>query len=135
MSEELQATGAIVNIAEVQNISATFKKRDIVIKIEADDPKYNQEVLFQMIQDKCDVLDSFQVGQVVTIGYNLKGRMWTNPTTGEVKWFNTLQGWKISEAAQNNYGQAPAPYQQAPSPAPPTSLLPGTVEDDPTVPF
>lgn len=128
MDNKLQATGAIVHIGQQQQISATFKKRDIVIEIEADDPKYNQQVSFQMIQDKCDILDNFKIGQVVTIGYNLRGRKWTSPQ-GEDKWFNTLQGWKISEAVQNNYGQAPAPYQQAPAPNPQDSI------EDSDIPF
>jgi len=36
------------------------------------------------------------IGQDVTIGVNLRGRMWTNPQ-GEDKYFNTIEGWKIDK--------------------------------------
>ena len=48
-----------------------------------------------MIQDKCEQLDAFNVGQELNISFNLKGRKWTDPQ-GNVKYFNTLQAWKLA---------------------------------------
>jgi hypothetical protein len=37
-------------------------------------------------------------GQEIELSFNLKGREWTSPA-GDVKYFNTLQGWKIEGEA------------------------------------
>ncbi len=49
----------------------------------------------EFVQDKCDLLDSFKVGDMISVEYNLKGRKWTN-LKGEDVYFNTIQAWKIS---------------------------------------
>ena len=138
MSEKHQETGTIILIKEMQHISDTFQKREFVIQQETKNPEYPKKIKFEFQRDKCDILDNYKVGQEVTVHFNISGRAWDGPK-GTV-YFVTLEAWRMeaasleSASAQNPY-QAPAPYQQAPSPAPPTSLLPGTVEDDPTVPF
>ena len=55
---------------------------------------YPQPLQFEMVQDRCELLDSFEVGQEVEIFFDLRGREWTNPQ-GQVKYFNTLQAWKL----------------------------------------
>jgi hypothetical protein len=39
-------------------------------------------------------LDAFKVGNQLEVSFNLRGREWTSPA-GEVKYFNTLEAWKI----------------------------------------
>ena len=68
-----------------------FKKRELVITTEE---QYPQNILVEFIQDKCEALNSFQIGNNVKIGINLRGREWTNPE-GQVKYFNSIQGWRI----------------------------------------
>ena len=46
------------------------------------------------MQDKTELLNSYQVGQDVTISINLRGREWVNPE-GVAKYFNSIQGWRI----------------------------------------
>lgn len=94
----MDATGKIILIREEEKISDRFTKREIVLEY-ATNPQYPESVLFQFVQDRCELLDNFKVGQEVTIHFDLKGRKWTNPQ-GEDKYFNTLQGWRISEAGQ-----------------------------------
>ena len=67
------------------------KKRELVITT---DEQYPQHILVEFIQDKCETLNSFQIGNNVKIGINLRGREWTNPE-GQVKYFNSIQGWRI----------------------------------------
>ena len=88
-----------------------FQKRDLVITT---DGQYPQDIIIQFAQGNCAVLDRFQVGQMVKIHFNLKGREWTSPQ-GEVKYFNTVVGWKI-EVIQpmQQYQQPMQQYQQAP---------------------
>lgn len=70
-----------------------FKKRDVVVTT---DEQYPQHILVQFVQDKCDLLNSFNVGDSVKIDLNLRGREWTNPK-GETVFFNTIQGWRIAK--------------------------------------
>lgn len=90
-----------------------FQKRDLVITT---DGQYPQDIIIQFTQGNCALLDNLQVGQMVKIHFNLQGREWTNPQ-GEVKYFNTVLGWKIeliqtTNVAQPQYQQPQ--YQQAP---------------------
>lgn len=77
-------------------VSEKFQKRDFVVKTESTTP-YPQFVTFQLNQDKCNVLDSFEIGQEVKVLFNLKGREYQNPNTLETKYFNTLDCWKIEK--------------------------------------
>lgn len=101
----MEVTGKIKMIDRTKEVgSGSFKKRDIVITT---DEQYPQDILIQFVQDKCDLLDSFKLGQNVKIDINLRGREWTNPQ-GENVYFNTIQGWRI--AIQNT--QSSPPQQQ-----------------------
>lgn len=108
----MQVTGKIKLIGEVKTFGANgFRKREMVVTT---DEQYPQHIMIEFVQDKCDVLNNFQVGQDVTVSINLRGREWVNPQ-GETKYFNSIQGWRI-EAAQTGAGQSPAAEMpQAPS--------------------
>ncbi|WP_452233045.1 DUF3127 domain-containing protein [Lacinutrix sp. MEBiC02595] len=88
----MELTGKIKVLNDVQNIGSNgFRKREVVITTEE---QYPQHILVEFIQDKCDLLDSFVVGQEVKIALNLRGREWINPE-GVAKYFNAIQGWRI----------------------------------------
>lgn len=88
----------------------SFQKRDLVI---TSDGQYPQDIIIQFQQGNCAVLDRFQEGQIVKIHFNLQGREWTSPQ-GEVKYFNTVVGWKIEVVQPMQQYQPPMQYQQAP---------------------
>jgi len=116
MSNEI--TGTIIVIEDTVQITETFTKREFVLEVPSNKPEYQPELIkFEAIQDRCEALDSFQIGQEVTVLFYLKGRKWTNPQ-GVDKYFNTLQLGKIntSQGQGQMPGPAPAAYQQ---PAPP----------------
>ena len=88
----MEIIGKIKWIDETKEYGSNgFKKRELVITTEE---QYPQHILVEFIQDKCEILNSFQIGNNVKIGINLKGREWTNPE-GQVKYFNSIQGWRI----------------------------------------
>ena len=99
-----------------------FKKREFVITTE--DSQYPQVILIECIQDKCDLLDKFNVGDSIKVSYNLNGRIWVNPQ-GETKYFNSIQGWRIDKADATT----PQPQEQAFEPAPPSQ------NEDNSLPF
>ena len=102
----MEVTGKIKMIDQTKEVgSAGFKKRDVVVTT---DEQYPQHILVQFVQDKCDLLNNFQVGEAVKIDINLRGREWTNPQGGMV-YFNTIQGWRIAKAqgVEASSNQAP----------------------------
>lgn len=93
----MEVQGKVKMIGETQTFGTNgFRKREIVVTTEE---QYPQHIMVEFVQDKTDLLNNFQVGQNVKISINLRGREWTNPQ-GEVKYFNSIQGWRI-EALQN----------------------------------
>lgn len=89
----MEVTGRVRLIGHVQDISSSFRKRELVITTEE---QYPQHLMVEFTQDKVNLLDTFQVGEPVRVSINLRGREWTNPQ-GEVKFFNSIQGWKIEK--------------------------------------
>jgi hypothetical protein len=90
-----QLTGTIKVINDTVQVSEKFKKREFVVT-DNNNEMYPQDILFQAVQDKCDVLDAYNVGDSITVSFNLRGREWTNPQ-GEVKYFNTLDAWRVEK--------------------------------------
>ena len=76
-------------------VSDKFSKREFVVETEE---TYPQPISIQLTQDKCSLLDLFKVGQDVEVSINLRGREWTSPQ-GEVKYFNTIEAWRINQLA------------------------------------
>lgn len=89
----MEVTGKIKVINAAQQVSATFKKRELVVTTEE---QYPQTIMIEFTKDKCDLLDSYHVGEPVKVSINLRGREWINPE-GETKYFNSIQGWKIEK--------------------------------------
>src|SRR5690606_24532125 len=62
--------------------------------------QYPQPILVQFTQAKCDELNTYQVGQQATISINLRGKEYQDKQTGQMKYFNTIQGWRIAGSQQ-----------------------------------
>ena len=123
----MEVTGKIKMIDQTKEVgSGGFKKRDIVVTT---DEQYPQHILVQFVQDKCDLLNGFQVGEPVKIDINLRGREWTNPQ-GEIVYFNTIQGWRIGKVAEGPTTEAP-PMPAAQTFAPATNLNEEEADDLP----
>lgn len=121
----MEVTGKIKMIDQTKEVgSSGFKKRDIVVTT---DEQYPQHILVQFVQDKCELLNNYQVGETVKIDINLRGREWVN-REGETVYFNTIQGWRIGKIQQES-AAAPAaiPKPAAQAFAPATSIN----EDEP----
>ncbi|MBQ0768528.1 MAG: DUF3127 domain-containing protein [Bizionia sp.] len=103
----MEVQGKVKLVGETQSFGSNgFRKRDLVVTT---DEQYPQHILVEFVQDKCDLLNNYQVGQDVKVNINLRGREWVNPQ-GETKYFNSIQGWRI-EASQ---GAAPAGMPEVP---------------------
>jgi hypothetical protein len=80
-----------------------FRKREIVLTTQE---QYPQNILVEFIQDRTNLLDAFNVGDLVKIDINLRGREWTNDK-GEIKYFNSIQGWRIEKVEDDFESQLP----------------------------
>ena len=99
----MEVVGTVVIIYSKNQISEKFAKRDIVIETAED---YPQQLIIQFVQDKCGLLDGFSEGELVKIKVNLRGREWISPD-GNVKYFNTIQGWQIESDEPYHYDKDP----------------------------
>ena len=112
----MELVGKIKWIDETRTYGTNgFRKREVVVTTEE---QYPQHILVEFIQDKCDLLNAYQVGQGVKIGLNLRGREWVNPQ-GDTKYFNSVQGWRIevSDGAAAPTEMPPMPPASAFEPA------------------
>lgn len=92
MSNQFKGVAHIVGDEIVK--SDKFKVRTLVVKDDSN-PQYPNFVEFQFSNKNCEKLNGINIGDEVTVDYNLRGREWTSPT-GEIKYFNTLDGWKVT---------------------------------------
>lgn len=93
----MEVQGRIKLIGETQTFGNNgFRKREVVVTTEE---QYPQHLMIEFVQDKTDLLNSYQVGQQVKVSINLRGREWVNPQ-GETKYFNSIQGWRIEALAE-----------------------------------
>ena len=106
-----EITGTIIVIEEAVQVTATFRKRLLVI--ETVDGTYKETIPLEFCQDKADLLDNFSVGQEVTATYSLKGRAWNDPKTNKVKYFPSIQAWKLEAVG----GQPTPPPVMPPMPS------------------
>ena len=90
----VEVLGKIKLLGEIKTYGDNgFRKREVVITTQE---QYPQHLLIEFIQDRCELLDSFNVGENVKISINLRGREWENPE-GEIKYFNSIHGWRIEK--------------------------------------
>lgn len=89
---EVQGKIKLINATGTFGASG-FRKREC--RVTTND-QYPQILPIEFVQDKCDLLDNYNVGDDVTISINLRGNEWTNPQ-GEVKCFPSIQGWRIEK--------------------------------------
>ncbi len=131
--------GKIVEVFDTTQVSEKFRKREFVVEF-AENPQYPEFVKFELVQDKCDLIDNFREGEEVDISFNIRGRAWTNQQ-GVKNYFNSLQAWRIQPVGQ---AQASAPAAKpAPAQAPRKQVAKEDVtsfqsfgnEDDNELPF
>ena len=108
----MEVKGKVKVVNDTQEVSASFKKRELVVTT---DEQYPQHILIEFAQDKCSLLDNIQINEDVTVHINLRGREWVSPQ-GETKYFNQIQGWKINAVGGNEQPVPQSqPHQEAPA--------------------
>lgn len=105
-----EITGKVIDISPVNQVSDKFKKREFVIekKETGGSAVFIDYVKFQLIQDKCDLINESFLNEEVKIWFNLKGNKWERD--GKINYFTNLDAWKIEKISSG------AAREQNPSP-------------------
>ena len=102
-----EVNGRLAEKFETQKVSDRFQKREFVIEIKstgATGYEFVDFIKFQSTQDKCSLLDQFNVDDIIKVSFNLRGRKWEKD--GQVSYFTNLEAWRI-EKVSGNSGEEP----------------------------
>jgi hypothetical protein len=81
---------------DTKQVSDKFQRREFVV-VTADNPMYPQYIKCELSQEKCGLIDGLKTGDEISVAYNLRGREWTDPKSGEVKYFSSIEAWKVNK--------------------------------------
>jgi len=100
-----EITGKIIDISPVNQVSDKFRKREFVIekKESGGAAVFIDYIKFQLVQDKCDLLNESYLNEEVKIWFNLKGNRWERE--GKVNYFTNLDAWKIERTSSQGRDQ------------------------------
>ena len=77
---------------DTENKTDTFQAREFVIEI--DGGGYPQFIKFQLVQDRCALMDAYEEGRKIKVHFDLRGREWNE------KYFTNLNAWRIENAEE-----------------------------------
>lgn len=118
MSYELQ--GKLIEKFNTNQVSDKFKKREFVVEKREENSgrEFIETIKFQLIQDRCELIDSFNQGDEIKVFFNIKGNRWEKD--GRVNYFTNLDVWKIEsikpESPDEQMSQNKTSTNQAPMP-------------------
>ncbi len=99
-----EISGKIIVKDETQQISDRFKKREFVIEVENErNSEWNDFIKFQLTQDRCDLLESYNLNDEVKVSFNIRGRKWEKD--GKVNYFSNLEAWRLEKSQPANMPQ------------------------------
>lgn len=87
-----KAEGRLHKIFPTEQKTEKFSAREFVLEVQ--DGQYPQMVKFQLVQDKCAILDDHNEGDQIEVDFDLRGREWND------KYFTNLQAWRVATAGE-----------------------------------
>lgn len=122
----MELQGTIKKITDVQTFASGFQKREMIILTEE---QYPQPISIEFLQDKADLLNNYSEGDKVKVSINIRGREWTSPQN-EVKYFNSIVGWRIEKSDSGNTFNEPVEAKPAQSGTPSAASNTNVFEED-----
>jgi hypothetical protein len=100
-----EISGKVIDISPVNQVSDKFKKREFVIekKETGGAAVFIDYIKFQLVQDKCDLINESFLNEEIKIWFNLKGNKWERD--GKVNYFTNLDAWKIEKLSSQGRDQ------------------------------
>ncbi len=93
----MELQGTVKKVFETQTFASGFQKREMILLTQE---QYPQPISIEFLSDKINLLDNLHEGENIKVGINIRGREWTNPQ-GEVKYFNSITGWRVEKATDS----------------------------------
>lgn len=108
----LEVTGKLIVKYDTAQVSDKFKKREFVLELaeEINGNIYTNYAKMQLVQNKCEIIDRYNTGDIVKVSFNIKGTRYEKD--GKVNYFSNLDAWRVEPA---NAG-APAGSNNQPAP-------------------
>ncbi len=94
-----EITGKLIEKYDTAQVTERFRKREFVIE-KRENSNFGEivdTIKFQLTQDRCEHLDSVEIGEEIKIMFNIRGRKWEKE--GKINYFNNLEAWKIEKSA------------------------------------
>jgi hypothetical protein len=117
-----EIVGKLLRKYPTESKSDKFQAREFVIEINNGNSQYPEFIKFQLTQERCGLLDSYNEGTDIKVHFDLRGREWQG------KYFTNLNCWRIEAGSGTEGGEntavatAPPAQKTAPkSPPPPVS--------------
>jgi hypothetical protein len=112
-----EITGKVIEVMPVIQVSDKFRKREFVLekKETGGGAVFIDYIKFQLVQDKCDMINESFLHDEVKVLFNIKGNRWEKE--GKVNYFTNLDAWKIERTSSQNQEQQfqkSAPPQEIP---------------------
>lgn len=97
-----ETTGRVIDISPVNQVSDKFRKREFVVekKETGGSAVFVDFIKFQLIQDKCDLINESFLNEEVKIWFNLRGNKWERD--GKINYFTNLDVWKVEKLSSTD---------------------------------
>lgn len=111
--------GVILEIRDTKQITEKFQKRQFVVDqtFEGQYGTSHNPVVFSLVQEKCGIIDQFNIGDDVVVHFDLDSRAWIKDNEhqldkhGEKSYFLDVRAWKVEPTVAEN-----APVQEQDEP-------------------
>jgi len=143
MSLEITVTGIVHSIGDVQTITDSFSKRDVIVRhdeLATNGQTYIQHVGIEATGSSLEFWDDVGVGDQVAVRCRIRGKLYNRRDTGVESSFTSLSGWRV-DVTERAGPPLDKPASGTPAPPPPTTpqpVLAGVVPDpadDDNIPF
>lgn len=95
MSIEIELSGVVERVGELEQITEKFSKRTVIVK--QTDETYNHTYAVEIPGKKAHIADDINVGDTVLVKCNLSSRYWEK---GD-KYFLSMDAWSIKVVVKN----------------------------------
>lgn len=107
---QFNLSGKLIEKFNTVQITDSFKKREFVVETAETNAgrEFIEQIKFQLTQDKCDLVDNYNLNDTLKISFSIRGRRWEKD--GKVNYFNNLEAWRI-EPGDKVHEDAPPPEE------------------------
>ncbi len=115
-----EVDGKLHKVFDTESKTDSFQAREFVIEIT--NGNYPQFIKFQLVQDRCAIMDNYEEGDDIKVYFDLRGREWNG------KYFTNLNAWRVDK--QEAESVAPPVTQNQDSSFPSATDEPAMGSDD-----